>query len=401
MKKIIFVLIITGILVSCADNGKKEPAAGTPVLTEIASPAGDSCAEPYLLTDAGGIVHLSWIARHGKNSSLRFSSFMNEKWTDAAQIGAGENWFVNWADYPVIAADGKNAMVANFLQKSGSSTYAYDIKITSSADQGKTWSEPYILHDDGVKAEHGFVSLIPYNDRFFAAWLDGRNSPATEGHDHGHQGQMTIRGAILDKNGKKETEWELDNKVCDCCQTTVAITGNGPVVVYRDRSDQEIRDMAIVRYVNGQWTSPAIIHADNWKIDGCPVNGPRADALNNALAVAWFSATDKQAKVNVIFSTDGGATFGTPVRVDDGKPIGRVDVLLTDEKTAIATWMEGPSIKAAKVYADGRKDSSITVATSAESRMAGFPQMTRYGNKVMFAWTDSKAGQIKVAVLEL
>ena len=212
---------------------------------------------------------------------------------------------------------------------------------------------------------------------------------------------MSVRGAFIDKQGNKKDEWELDNRVCDCCQTSAAITTNGPVVVYRDRSENEIRDMSIVRFINGKWTAPKIIFPDEWKIAGCPVNGPRADAIGNHLAIAWFSKPDTIGQVNLIFSEDGGATFKTPIRIDEGKAIGRVDVVMLDEKTAMVSWMEGTVIKAVKVSTDGTKEPSIIIASSSDARSSGFPQMTRLGNKLFFAWTDDKERTIKMASLIL
>ena len=201
------------------------------------------------------------------------------------------------------------------------------------------------------------------------------------------------------KQGNKMNEWELDNRVCDCCQTSVAITTNGPIVVYRDRSEEEIRDISIVRFVNGKWTSPKSIFSDNWKIAGCPVNGPRADAQGNILAIAWFSSPDKKGQVNIIFSNDGGWNFDSPIRIDEGKGIGRVDVVMLDEKSAMVSWMEGAIIKAAKVYKDGTKKPSITIASSSSARSSGFPQMTKAANKLIFAWADEKDKTVKVASL--
>jgi hypothetical protein len=63
--------------------------------------------------------------------------------------------------------------------------------------------------------------------------------------------------------------------------------------------------------------------------------------------------------------------------------------------------MEGPAIKAVKVHADGTKESSLMIASSSESRAAGFPQMTRSGNKIYFAWTDDKAKTVRVAAIDL
>jgi hypothetical protein len=387
---------------ACASENKSEQTSSK--LLQITSPAGSNSAEPFLFTDSDSAVYLSWVEKIDTTATFKFSRLSNDSWTDPVTIAQGTNWFVNWADYPMIAAQGQN-LVAHFLQKSGESTYAYDVRLTSSEDGGKTWMTPVVLHDDGKQAEHGFVTLLPYGDNFFVTWLDGRNASmeGMEGMDHhvGHHGAMSLRAAVIDKKGNKISEWELDNKTCDCCQTTAAITANGPVVIYRDRSDDEIRDMSIVRLIDGQWTEPKSIHNDNWKIAGCPVNGPRVFALGNNLAAAWFSAASDTAHVNVLFSSDSGATFGSPVRVDEGGAIGRVDILMIDEHSAIVSWMEGMEIRAAKVSSDGTKKSSITIASSSEARSSGFPQMTRRGNQILFAWTDDKAKTIKVATLSL
>ncbi len=401
MNKLITVLSLLVVFASCADTKNETKTTGE--LATLPSPTADSCAEPYLFTDAKGIVHLSWVQKKGKESSLHFSTLVNDQWTTPVTISSGNNWFVNWADYPVVSSDAAGNMLAHFLEKSDTAKFTYDIKLVASADAGKTWGKPTTLHDDGKKAEHGFVSITPYNDQFIAAWLDGRKT-AMEG-DHssheGHHGEMTLRAALLDKKGTKTKEWELDGRICDCCQTTIAITDNGPVVVYRDRSDEEIRDMSIVRFVNGEWTQPKTIFPDEWKIAGCPVNGPRADAVGNNLAIAWFSMKENKAQVKIIFSEDGGATFKTPIHIDEGKAIGRVDVVMLDKETAMLSWMEGSTIKAIKVNADGSKGQPIVIAESSDSRSSGFPQMTKAGDKLFFAWADNKAKTIKLASLSL
>ena len=393
------ILSCLGILIIVASCNQSQPKTINEVKA-ISSPATDSCAQPYLFTDKNGIVFLSWMEKKNKQSTLKFSTFSGEQWTEPVTIATGNNWFVNWADYPVLISNGNQQLIAHYLEKSGASTYAYDVKYTTSPDNGKTWSDAKILHDDGKQAEHGFVSMMPYGEKFFVCWLDGRNTVSEDSGSHdGHHGQMSIRGAILTKEGIKENEWELDNRVCDCCQTAVAITTTGPIVVYRDRSENEIRDMSIVRFVNGQWTTPKIIYADQWKIKGCPVNGPRADAIGNNVAIAWFAMKDDKGQVKIIFSSDGGNTFKAPVQIDEGNPIGRVDVVMLDEKTAMVSWMEGADIKAIKVSSDGTREKPIMIAASSNARSSGFPQMTKAGNKLIFALTDNKKKTIKLASL--
>ncbi len=403
MNKLITAFTLLTTIASCTNNNTESNFTGDSTVAVLTSPVTDSSAEPYLFTNKKGVVYLSWVQKKGKESSLQFSTLVNEQWSQPVVVSSGKNWFVNWADYPVISSDSSGNMLAHFLEKSDTAKFTYDIKLVASSDAGKTWSSSKILHDDGKKAEHGFVSITPYNDQFFVSWLDGRKTAmeGDEGHHEGHHGEMTLRGAILDKTGIKTKEWELDGRICDCCQTSIAITSNGPVVVYRDRSTEEIRDMSIVRFVNGKWTEPKTIFPDQWKIAGCPVNGPRADAIGNNLAIAWFSMAGSKAQVKVVFSNDGGATFKEPIQVDEGKPIGRVDIVMLNEKSAMISWMEGSTIKALKINADGSKGKPVTIAESSDSRASGFPQMTKAGNQLIFAWTDNKEKTIKMATVNL
>lgn len=401
MKKLLPVLLIISLTVSCASEDKKKDSEKTTEVQMMDSPVDSVSAEPYLFTDKNGVVYLSWITKEPAKSVLKYSILKDDKWKQPAVIASGNNWFVNWADYPMLAVNGDSSLISHFLEKSEKGTFTYDIKITASLDKGLTWSLPVILHDDGKKAEHGFVSIVPYGDDYFISWLDGRNTASETSEDHhgGHHGQMTLRAAIVDKSGKKRNEWELDNRVCDCCQTSAAITADGPVVAYRDRSDSEVRDISIVRFKDGKWTEPKALFADNWKIDGCPVNGPRIVGDGNNLAVAWFSAPEKKAIVNVSFSKDGGQSFSAPIKMDEGKAIGRVDIELLSQSTAMVSWMEGAVIKAAKISSDGKKEASVTIASSSEARSSGFPQMVKSGNRLYFAWTDDKDKTVKVANL--
>lgn len=62
---------------------------------------------------------------------------------------------------------------------------------------------------------------------------------------------MNIRAARISNSEKMFNDTLLDSRTCDYCQTSAAISKNDPVVVYRDRTDDEIRDISIVREVNG------------------------------------------------------------------------------------------------------------------------------------------------------
>jgi len=410
MQKPYFVLILLIFLSACGKQGGVEEnnhALEATIITPIAFPTeeGTHYGEPYLVTSESGRTFMSWRQTSNGQHELIYAELRGREWTDPMAIASGKDWFVNWADYPQLAVLSRGEMLSFYLEKSGPSTFSYDIRLLNSTD-GQIWDQPKTLHDDGKKVEHGFVSMIPFENNALIAWLDGRNTSDSKdqfhAHGHGGKGPMTLRGAIVNPQGQKLEEWQLDESVCDCCQTTAAMTDNGPVVIYRDRSLTEVRNINIVRWVDGKWTSPVHIYDDNWKIKGCPVNGPRADSNGNHLGIAWFAEVHGQAEVKVIFSEDGGATFGVPIRINEGHTIGRVDLVMLDADTAMVTWMEGPLIHARRVHKDHTLGPIITIAESSDNRSSGFPQMTVADGQLIIAWTDINEmyPTIKTAIIE-
>ncbi|MFL0070742.1 hypothetical protein [Tenacibaculum maritimum] len=358
---------------------------------------------PALFANDKEELFLSWVKKVDDSTSfLKYSKLVNGAWKLPKGIVKGTNWFVNWADYPTIATN-KGALLSHFLKKSAKDTYAYDIKLNISKN-GTDWDTGLTLHTDGTKTEHGFVSILPYKDHFFLAWLDGRNMEKkeevlVEGHS-GHEGGMTLRCAIVSAEGKVLDEQLLDAKTCSCCQTTAAMTKNGPIVLYRDRTVHEIRDIAITRYVNGKWITPQPIYNDGWMINGCPVNGPRVAAIGNDVAVAWFTAVNDVPTVKVIFSEDGGANFLPPISISKEVPLGRVAIELIDTDHAIVSWIESEGersyLKAMKVHKLGVKGTPMVVTEMESSRKSGFPQMKKSGDRIYFAWTAIKEGQSSI-----
>src|SRR5436305_1957254 len=128
----------------------------------------------------------------------------------------------------------------------------------------------------------------------------------------------------MSTSGALSAEAVVDARVCDCCQTAMTMTSRGPIVVYRDRSANEVRDIAIAPPIAN--AHDVLVHNDQWHLTGCPVNGPRIVANGARAVVAWFTAANEKPSVLVAFSRDGAATFGAPIRVDAGHPVGRADV---------------------------------------------------------------------------
>lgn len=386
-------LIALPLLVAC--DGAPGRPADAPLFTtldSIASPAPDWAAEPNLAVSPDGALFMSWLEQQPDSSfALKVARRDDLLWTQPREVTRARNLFVNWADFPSIVALGDDRLAAHWLQRSGEGTYSYDVRVAQSPDGGNTWSAGVVPHRDSTESEHGFAALWPEEDGSLSlAWLDGRKYAQPGGTK-----EMMLMHTSLGRDMLLGGEVPLDARICDCCQTSVALTSDGPVIVYRDRSDAEVRDIYIVRRVGRTWTAPAAVHADNWEIDACPVNGPAVDARDRRVAVAWFTAAADTPRVKVAFSNDGGATFGVPVRVDDGNPAGRVDLVMLDGGAAAISWVENVGDRAevrVRRVGDGAerggaREPAITVAHGTASRSSGFPRMTATKDAIYFAWT--------------
>lgn len=383
-------LYASGVAGCSGERSSATPASGATVSVDsLPSPAGPGSAEPNLAVSPDGRIYMSWLEPNESGHALRFAALDGRQWSPPATIRAGRDFFVNWADFPSIEVLDGGRLAVHWLQRNGSGTYAYGVRVSQSSDAGKTWSTPVTPHRDSSQTEHGFVALWRETGGLGAVWLDGRKF-SKDGHDPSNE--MMLVTTSIQPDGALGAEVRLDERTCDCCQNSAALTANGPIVAYRDRSPDEIRDVYVTRKVGGNWTAGAPVHPDNWKIDACPVNGPAIAAAGRRVAVAWFTAANDSARVKLAFSEDAGATFGAPIRVDGGNPAGRVDVTMIEDGSALVTWIERTggdtaAVRSRRVHRDGKPGAATTIASSSAARASGFPQMAVTGSDVFFAWT--------------
>ena len=318
---------------------------------------------------AGGAI--SYIDEEAK--AFRLITYRDGKWSAPRTIASDAEMLINRADFPSISVSGNDVSAAWSTRREHGSV----VHVARSRDGGATWSTPMTPHPDLV-SQFGFVALA--GDQF--VYLDGRKLPGgMEG-----EGEMEVRSG----DGSA-----LDPRVCDCCQTAMAMTSDGPIAAYRDRSAEEVRDISIVRRTAGGWTAPKTLHADGWKIAGCPVNGPALDARGKNVVVGWFTGVNDDPRVYVAFSKDAGATFSAPIRVDNEKVAGRVDVVLLEDGAAAVTWtapVNGKSmLYARRVASDGTLGTRIDLGEA-----AGFPRAALWDENVAVVWSRPDGVQLRV-----
>jgi len=355
----------------------------------IASPSGANSSAPQLTVEGDRAI-LSWIERSGKQSALKFAERTATGWSEARTVVSSDHLMVNSADVPSVRAMPDGTLDAHWMEENGPDPEAYDLRLAWSAD-GRAWSAPVAPNRDKTISQHGFASLFPTaGGGLGLVWLDGRTT-------HGEEGDMQLRAAMYDGAHKQLSDTMIDARVCECCPTAVALAADGPVAAYRNRSAGEIRDIHVTRLAAGRWTMPVPVHRDNFKIEGCPVNGPAIAARGKDVVVAWFTAPNEMNRSYLAFSHDGGKTFGAPVRADDKESLGRVVVALEKSGSAIVGWVESaaqtPQFQIRRVQANGTRSAAVTVANQSGTR---YPRMALVRDEVVLAWTESEQESSRV-----
>jgi tetratricopeptide (TPR) repeat protein len=380
-------------------------------------PAGPGSLAPQLTASPDGRLFVSWLEPSAEGAMrFRLAEWSARSWDVRADITRGTDLFANWADVPSVFAARDGRLVAHWLEKTGPSAHAYGIRLSESGDGGRTWTPPATPHRDDSATEHGFLSFFDAPDGGVGmVWLDGRqtapNPASTPANSTAHgqsggAGAMSLRTTALRRGSGLGEDLLIDPRVCDCCPTAATRTDRGVLVAYRDRSHAEVRDISIARLDDGGWHAGGSVHPDGWEIEGCPVNGPALASNGGDIALAWFTAARNDGRIQVAFSRDGGGSFGAPIRIDDGRPLGRVDVELLPDGGAIVLWLEAghqrATVRARRVFADGRRGPAVDVAGVSSDRSSGHPRVVRSGNQLYVAWRDPTArNRVVVAAADL
>ena len=373
-------------------------------------PISGISVSPNLSLDKKGSPILSWMRVDGETVYLEYARLESKQWSPPITVSSGRNWLINRADFPSVVQLTDSLWAAHWLVFTDPSIFAYDVFISLSRDGGKTWEEGFSPHTDGTISEHGFVSFFADESDVGVVWLDGRNmlgGHANEAAQHVHSegiDGMALRSTKFTSMGLISEDQEIDDLVCDCCQTDISETPDGPILVFRNRTENEHRDIYFSRMINGQWSKSKPVAVDNWLIGGCPVNGPSVAANQNKTAVAWYTQAKGFGEVKVALSDNGSDDFDSPINIDSGEDVlGQVGLAPLEEGGFVISWMthkEGTSGELRVQYIDdlGVTSQSIVKENISNTRIAGLPQMVLHDENIVLAWTGGSNVQKSVEV---
>jgi hypothetical protein len=384
------VVLAAIVMVACDPNEAVVESMPESGVLPVAAAAGSM--GPNLISGADGTIVLSWLEPEGEGHALRHSRLQGGSWSVPRTVAKGDNWFVNWADFPSVVPISDSLWAAHWLVSQESGGYAYDVRTALSADSGDTWSESVIPHTDGTDTEHGFVSLFADSGGVGMIWLDGRKMVNEYDETNKIASGMTLRSATFDRDLLPFKEALVDDLICDCCQTDIAITADGPIAVYRNRTVSEIRDIYVSRREFGEWQPGHPVGDDNWEIAACPVNGPVIQAAESTVAVAWFTAPNESPRVKVAWSDDAGRSFGQPVEVATDQPLGHVGATLLDDGDLALSWLRSAGggsaeLLLSRISRSGEISVPHVVKEAADVFAFSVPQLSRDGDMLIVAWT--------------
>lgn len=345
--------------------------ASAPVFEDF-PPVGPGSVSPEIAGATDGALWASWIERE-KSPAVKVARLKGGVWTEPVTVASGEEILVNDADIPQVAVLADGSIVVQWMARGEDG--AASLLVARSKD-GRTFAKAVPLGKPS-RAERGFARFWSEGGTFRAAWLeDGRLLSAPWGD--GAFAEPTV----------------VDPRVCECCQLAVTVSKGRALIAYRDRSEEEVRDVKVLAHQGISWEEPVGAGDEGWKMPACPVNGPAIDARGKNVALAWFTGAGDEPAVKIAFSKNEGRSFGAAVRVDAGKPEGRVAVRSLDARHALVTWVErtedGNALYAAWARNDGTSGEPAMIAAFRGGSSTSHPRLARAGDELFLAWSDGR-----------
>jgi hypothetical protein len=358
-----------------AAQRQAKPASDAPAVTAARLPDGGIV--PDVALDGRGVLHLvygsgmdAWYAQSGDYGRTFGAPVRLNTRLGTVTVG-GERG-------PKIAI-GKDGVIhvawQGHYQKGGG------VWVTRSVDGGKTFAPERNVLDKTVGIDEPTIAADAQGN-VFVVWLDGRlpQTPDNKVASPIFMARSTDNGATFGAN--EALKMDFPGRACSCCMIWARVVGPELYVAYRTGYN-DIRNMHFLR---GPKTAndfhDTLVSADNWKLDGCPMSGPRFTVLPTVaigrtgsdlnlprrLVVAWMS----QGRVYWTRSEDGGQTFCARIPAPDGGSGNYPMILPNGKGRYLLLWTRDGQARWA-VYGDAPEGFSSVLASGTAGEVTGRP----------------------------
>jgi hypothetical protein len=385
------------LVAACGGLGAESPARFTPA--RVVSQETENGATPMFLATHGGGRVVAWVSAPGGGSDGSLHISVTPAGAKAAlptvtvrdPLGAIEAHGEAPPQLAVDAAGGISVLYAVGKEIPGERFPKSALRFIRSADSGRTWSEPRTVNDGTEFGSHNFHALTAAPDgSLLATWLDARRGKS---------------GVWMSRSADGGRTWAANQPIytdptCPCCRTSVAVAGDGTIyVAWRAILPGDVRDVVVTRSTDGghTWGSPVRVRSDDWVYPGCPHAGPSLEVdPKGAVHVAWWTGKEGEAGVYYAKSTDGAKTFATqPIATGDRARPAHVQLAVAGEGIYLA-WDDGlsaiPRVLLRRSTNGGRTFGAEELLSD-PGVAASFPVLAVQGDSVAVAWSQTTAAE--------
>jgi len=220
---------------------------------------------------------------------------------------------------PKIAFD-KNQGVYLSWAKKGKKRFTGDIRFSYSTDDGKTFSIPQTINNDGYITGHSFNEMIVSPDgEVTIVWLDSRYRYEQQKLGNKINGSELYLAKGNPRKQQSFTNEPLASGTCVCCRIAMDNDINGNLAVFwRHIFGDNIREFALITLDEKQpeLAKTKQISFDHWYIEGCPHQGG-AVSINedNRYQLVWYNQGDNGKGIFTAYSDNAGQTLSKPTHI--------------------------------------------------------------------------------------
>jgi hypothetical protein len=331
MKHPFFLALIAFLFLACSKAN---------VIQRISS-AGALAESVYLTRDHNGNPVLAWTEKQAETLTLFYSvsNDQGESFSGETRIPLTSDVSTHSESMPKVAFKKDGTVIAAYEKKAPTkeNKYAGAIYYIMSGDNGKSWSPEKFMHSAtvvGLSRSYFDIERLP-DGEIGASWLDIKLANTSGGR--------SVRFAKTTSAGGFGNAILIDSSACQCCRIDVYTDESQNVfVAYRGLKKgpmgRQIRDMMISTSTDlGEtFSTPLLISADNWFIDGCPHTGPSLCGNKGGLFSLWYTEGTGTG-IYYAHQSDGANGFGPRQLVSNS---GRHPQLCTNGDRIAMLWEE-------------------------------------------------------------
>jgi hypothetical protein len=261
----------------------------------------------YLTTDTSGLPVINWCETDTTGTKHLFISFFDagrRRFREAIPVPIDQQASLHEEGMPKLAVKGDGTMMIIYevAAPSAQNKFAGSVNYIQSFDGGYTWTRPAYVHQDTIAGKsRSFASIVRLNNgELGACWLDAAIDVKKAGRP--------VKFATTAGRAGFSNEVLIDSVACECCRTAIATGADGNIsVVYRDILPDSIRDISwSVSTDHGlHFSKPISFSADQWKLAGCPHNGPSIVAVDGLNYTTWFTGGPSKGVYYAALNTEG------------------------------------------------------------------------------------------------